>query len=228
MKIVILSRKPDTLIPCVESIFKNEPNFSHDKIIVVEDGNAVGMEKAKTLFPDITWLKGPIPFINSRNWNIGVTTADDDCMVLNDDTTLETFEGFTKTAKASHDSAHVGLISVAIEGRCGHGEQRRVSDSNTMRPMPGGRIATIAFFLPKKTYKLVGPFDETFTKYGFDDDDYCIRTCEKGLWICTYDGCLVKHWEDRMTYHGPEALNGITHWYDGTNSDVFYKKYPRR
>lgn len=224
MKVIILTRKPDVLIPCVESIFKNEPKLPHANIIIVKDGEPEERELAAT--PGCTWLKGVQPFIWSRNINQGMHCADDDdCVMMNDDTTLETFEGFTKLARAGQS---FGITSAVIDGRCGPSQRPDRYPSNICQPVPGGRVASICWFIPKAVLKKVGDFDERFVNYGYDDDDYCIRVQQAEKPIVVYHGCLIKHYTDRMTFHGPGETNGISHWYNGDNHDIFIEKWGHR
>lgn len=220
MHIIILSRKPENIVPCVESIFKNEPELSHKNIVIMDDG--AGTPETKSALPDVTWIDGVKPFIFSRNVNTGIQHSDDDCIVLNDDTTLETLNGFSKMAEAG---ATYGITSACISGlRCGYGDQRQ-REGESIRSSPGGKVAFIAVLIPKKTYSTVGPLDERFVKYGYDDDDYCGRAQKLGLWVMIYNDCVVRHYEDRMTFHGPESTNNITHWYDGDNQAIYKDKW---
>ncbi len=221
MKIVILSRKPENLRSCVKSILQNEGWLP---ILVVDDG--AGTQANRETLP-VAWIPGAKPFIFARNANIGIQAAADDVILLNDDAELVTPGGFTRLAEIGRQ---FGLTATLVDGRCGVAEQKYpfVAMNPGAMPSPSGRLAFIAVFIPKRTYQRVGPLDESFTKYGFDDDDYCLRANKLGLWTMICTECLVKHHESRMTFHGPEALNGITHWYDDDNRHVFHAKYPDR
>jgi GT2 family glycosyltransferase len=47
--------------------------------------------------------------------------------------------------------------------------------------------------MPWYTYATLGPLDERFVGYGFEDNDYCARVFEAGLKIGIWDGCVVDH-----------------------------------
>ncbi len=54
-------------------------------------------------------------------------------------------------------------------------------------------LAFVCVFVPHHVQQAVGPLDERFTGYGFEDDDYCRRTVNAGLGLAIWDGCVVDH-----------------------------------
>ena len=54
-------------------------------------------------------------------------------------------------------------------------------------------IAFVCVYIPWPTYVHVGPFDERFSGYGFEDNDYCARIQARSQKIGIWDGCVVDH-----------------------------------
>lgn len=217
-RIVILSRKPENAIHCVQSIFDKDPSIPHEHIIIVDDG--AGTDEAKAALPGVTWIKGMKPFNFSRNANIGLVYADNDAILLNDDTELVTEGGFTRLARDLHDQRFTGysIAGVSVEGTRGE-----YVFPDFLQPI--GRINFVCVYIPRKLYNQVGPLDERFIKYGCDDKDYCMRVKLNGFHIKVHGAIHLKHIFPRATFHGPLELNNITHWYDGDNEEMYLHKW---
>lgn len=194
--IVILSKNMENLSRCIESIVRHEPNFPLDRIIVVDDG----LEEVFP-YPGIRKIEGQKPFIFARNANIGIREADGDVLLLNDDALLETDNGFTMLA-----ANHLGITAAAVKGIVGNA--RQAPHGRGLRNEPD-MLCFIAVFIPKDVQEKIGPLDERFVGYGYDDNDYCRRAKEAGVPLSIYDGCIVNHcltptfrsdpnWTDRM------------------------------
>jgi len=61
--VVIPSRNPANLIPCVRSLLTAEPAMAPEQIIVVDDGARAGAEAS---LPAVRWVTGITPFIFAR------------------------------------------------------------------------------------------------------------------------------------------------------------------
>jgi N-terminal domain of galactosyltransferase len=193
--IVIPSCKPLNYGPCVESILKNQPGITPDKIIVVLDGCE------KLGFP-VTYIEGVKPFIFARNVNLGIKQAAGDVILLNDDTELVTRNGFTLLSQ----SERTGITSAKIDG-AGYWRADKF-------------CAFVAVFIPKEVFDKVGLLDERFIRYGFEDTDYCDRLRAAHMSISRLDDCVVKHYHpSRSSFHGP---NGN---YRGDNLVIYDQKY---
>ena len=199
MKVVTLSRNATNVKLLIESILKNEPGFDLADFIVVADGP---VEQWEQLSPRPTILQGEQPFVFARNANIGIRHANSDVILMNDDTELVTFRGFTNLSQAERR----GITSAKIDGY--------------------GAVyvdhfcAFVCVFIPKLTQERVGLLDERFVLYGYEDDDYCRRVRQQSLPINLCGECVVKHYHpDRSTFHGEGGL------YAGDNMVAFDKKW---
>lgn len=193
-KVVILSANAANLVPCVRAVLTHEPALPPEHIIVVDDG---ARPKAEPHLPGLTWVAGAKPFVFSRNANLGITAAASDVILLNDDALLLTAGGFTRLIEQAQTTANVGVCSAAVQGLVGNPRQLRVLPTNP-RPANGVRfepqhLAFVSVFLPWAVYQHVGPLDERFIGYGFDDNDYCERVKAAGYRLGIWDGCVVDH-----------------------------------
>jgi len=183
--VVIPSRNADNLAPCLESLFSLEPTLPNERIIVVDDGvDPVFRSKVP-----VRWVDGQKPFIFSRAANDGFEAAGMDVILMNDDAKLVTASGFTNMVNTC--PSEYGLMSAAIRENVGN-PQQKPGRTLGVRPVVGA-IAFICVLIPWDVYTTVGVFDERFTAYGSEDNDYCIRVSRLGLRIGTYDPCIVAH-----------------------------------
>lgn len=170
----------------MRSLVAKEPDLLHEHIIVVDDGARTAESESR--LPGITWVCGEKPFIFARNANIGIKAANCDVVLSNDDATLETERGYTSLSKVG---APYGLTAAAISGEVGNPRQRFL-EGGSLR-FERGVLCFICIFIPKSTWKALGPLDERFTAYGWEDNDYCRRALIAGMKLAIYDGCIVEH-----------------------------------
>ncbi|MBV7339358.1 glycosyltransferase family 2 protein [Chloroflexi bacterium TSY] len=218
-KVVILSANASNLIPCVRSILANEPTLPPDHIIVVDDG---ARSDAEAHLPSIHWVPGVKPFIFARNANIGIDTADEDVILLNDDARLVTPNGFSKLAKQVKSRPEIGICSAGIRGCVGN--QRQLVSSDRQLRIESKTLAFICAYIPKMVREQLGPFDERFVGYGFEDNDYCARTITAGWQLAIWDGCIVDHsGELPSTFRSQVEIQRLFK----QNQDLFQQKWGR-
>lgn len=186
--VVILSGRAANLVPCVQSIATCEPALSPSAIVVVDDG---AREQAESALPPVTWVAGTRPFVFARNANHGIEAAADDVILMNDDARLVTPQGFTRLSEEVRRHPALGVCSAGVRGIVGNPRQ-------LARPRPEFRIephglAFVCVYLPRPVLQRLGPLDERFNGYGFEDNDYCTRVRAAGLQLGIWDGCVVDH-----------------------------------
>jgi GT2 family glycosyltransferase len=187
-KIVILSARASNLVSCIQSVLKNEPDFPPDHIIVVDDG---ARAKAEPLLPQVKWVSGIKPFIFARNANIGIDEAASDVILLNDDAQLVTPRGFTLLATQVNARPNLGICSPGIHGVIGNANQR-VSGRGFFRS-EANSLAFVCVYITRSAIEKIGPLDERFVGYGFEDNDYCSRARAAGYELGIWDGCVINH-----------------------------------
>lgn len=187
MKVVILSKDGNNLVPCVTSIMEREPALPLENIVVVDDGVEV---THKEKLPGITWVQGEKPFVFARNANIGIRTANDDVILMNDDTLLKSEKGLTKLLIEAEKDQDLGVVSAAVNSA---GNPNQWSKGMEGIRGEGRMVCFVCVLIPKRTQEIVGLLDERFIHYGFDDDDYCLRVRLSNLKIGVFDGCYIDH-----------------------------------
>jgi GT2 family glycosyltransferase len=187
-KVVIPSAKAANLVACVRALLAAEPQLASTDIVVVDDG---ARAEAEAQLPPLTWVEGRKPFNFARNINLGLQAAAADAFLLNDDALLATPEGFSRLAARVAETPGIGLCSAAVRGIVGNPAQAP-QPGELLRDEPE-KLAFVCVFVPRHVQLTIGPLDERFTGYGFEDDDYCRRTRQAGLGLAIWDGCVVDH-----------------------------------
>lgn len=199
--IIIPSANPYNLIPCVNSIFKNDSGIAPHQIIVIDDG---AREGAESHLPKIQWIAGIKPFIYSRNCNLGINKSESHVILLNDDTILKSKDGFSNLVRESE--AYGGIVSSATNS-AGNPKQYPRGQQD-IRPEPSV-LAFISVCIPRNVLDAVGALDERFTAYGWEDNDYCRRAIDKGFKLGVFDGCFVDHTSLTSTFRGKNGPGNI-------------------
>jgi GT2 family glycosyltransferase len=187
-RVVIMSARASNLIPCIKSLLTNEPDLMPEDIIVVDDG---ARPQAEACLPGVRWIDGARPFVFARNANIGLAAASgSDVILLNDDARLVTPRGLSLMAATARVTSRIGICSAAIRGVVGNPNQK---PSRRGMRFEARTLAFVCVFLPRTVITQVGLFDERFTGYGYEDDDYCLRVRNLGLRLGIFDSCVVDH-----------------------------------
>jgi glycosyltransferase involved in cell wall biosynthesis len=187
-KVVILSGRAANLVPCVQALLQNEPALPPEHIIVVDDG---ARGQAEAYLPPLTWVKGVKPFVFAGNANLGFRAAGSDAILLNDDARLMTYQGFTGLSCLLRGHPELGICSAGILGAVNNANQLPFGRSH-LRIEPR-TLAFVCVMVPWAVYQRLGPLDERFVGYGFEDNDYCTRVLMAGLKLGVWDGCVVDH-----------------------------------
>ena len=207
--VVILSANPVNAVACVRSVLENEPDLPPERVIVVDDG---AREEAEPLLPPVRWIRGARPFVFARNANLGIHAADGDVILLNDDARLVTPGGFTALSRQVRRQERPGICSAAIRGMVGNLRQlaQGGGDPGTAPRIEPVTLAFVCVYLSRAVYAALGPLDERFAGYGFDDNDYCARALTAGLELTTWDGCIVEHGVLPSTFRSREGWRTLS------------------
>jgi len=187
-RVVILSSRATNLVPCVRALLECEPTLQPADVIVVDDGARASAEAG---LPSVEWVTGITPFIFARNANLGISAAGTDVILVNDDARLITPQGFSLLCSEMKKHPDVGICSAGIRGAVGN--PRQIATRAPHFRYETRAIAFVCANIPWSTYVHVGPFDERFSGYGFEDNDYCTRVLAARRKIGIWDGCVVDH-----------------------------------
>jgi GT2 family glycosyltransferase len=127
-------------------------------------------------------LQGPDPFVWARNANLGIAAAGAaDVLLVNDDVQLLS-ETTSTLARICWEHPEIGVLSPQIYGGINNPQAKaecRIYGEWARSASP--LLPFVCVFLPRYALDLVGPLDESFTGYGGDDEDWCLRARDAGL-----------------------------------------------
>lgn len=218
--VVILSGNPTNLAACVYALLANEPELQPSDILVVHDKDARGCEPR--LPQGIRWVPGARPFVFARNANIGIEAAGGDVFLLNDDARLQTFRGLTTLYETWAKCPTLGLVAAAVQGPCGNPRQRAGHPCNPGMTLEPDRLCFIGVLIPRRIYEQVGPLDEQFVGYGYDDDDYSLRVRQAGYHLATFGSCILDHGTLTPSFRNQEHVAEQM----ALNASLFSAKWP--
>lgn len=225
--VVILSRTASNLEACVEAIQASgckEPIFCvwDGKLEdVLENGPAFQRPSA---FSGVVFVSGVKPFVFARNANIGIAAAAPrDVILCNDDALLQTPNGFNRLhfvgnapLPMSAGGARLGVVSASILGAAAAPEQNygpthmnmAEGDPRSLILARHHMLAFVCVHFRRQVLEELGPLDERFIGYGFDDDDYCRRLTIAGYRLGIAPGVMVEHGSLPSTFRGQGRAAG--------------------
>jgi len=173
---------------------------SQRRIIVGDNGLA-----ERPAHPSIVYVDVPQPFNFSQaiNFCAAAAPSQHDLFILNDDAlpTSFYFPVWVEHAIKWGMEQGFGLTGPRIEGGVGNDDQRQTTRLGTFlqtyKP-----ICFMAAAIPRHVWDQIGPMDERYTGYGFDDADYCRRVVEAGYRLGVAGWFSVEHGINGMPQSG--------------------------
>jgi hypothetical protein len=184
--VVIPSDSDASLALSAKSVLAAHPWMNPADILVITralDGSAL---KTHETLGKLTYVKDPVEAFNySRRANLGFAAAGDrDVVLMGDDVEVVTPEAF----EAMKSEAPFRIVAAAVKGRVGPSWQR---EGQGLPEVPF--VSFVCVYVPRAVYDMVGPLDEDFTGYGYEDTDYCMRGRKAGLSCGVCGNALVEH-----------------------------------
>jgi GT2 family glycosyltransferase len=227
--VVILNKYPEyaqAFIDSIRATHKELPN-----IIVIRDGHE------DTFGEGVSVCNSRQPFVYARNANIGIGfNKDCDVILSNDDLQCRETEFFNRLAKLANLDPSIGILSPLIDGGVGNPLQKYPAWWEILKYAKDQPVfevgSTVCFpcvYIKRELINKIGLLDESFIGYGFDDDDFCIRTKLEGMKTCITPQLFIQHGI------GGEGLQRGLNWSTSfakesvsreTNLGIFLKKYP--
>ena len=166
------------------------------RIVIIADGWLDAVDRSHVSeMGDVVLLTGQHPFNFASNINTGLAfTGSDDVILMEDDARLVTACGLTRL----HDHllwTDYGMLSAAINGVVGNELQKpRSFGEHESCIRPGGHmLAVMCVAIRRRLLNAIGHWDERFTGYGYDDDDFCRRALNAGWKLGVDDSVIVDH-----------------------------------
>jgi len=133
----------------------------------------------------LTYIIDTSDFVYGRRVNMGFrAAAEKDVVVMGDDAELMTTGGFD-LLKAE---APLRLVACSVRGRVGPWWQK---EGNRFPVVPF--VSFTCVYIPRMVYKMVGPVEEGFPGYGYEDTDYCLRVQQCGLSCGVCGNVIIEH-----------------------------------
>lgn len=228
LNILIPSCTDEYLENCLDSMEISEPGSS-GRVLVADNGIT---EPVRKRWPQVKFLELAKPFVFAKAINLCASGADQtaDLLVLNDDTEIITPAWLTalESTLAHETSKEYGLLSLTVTGGVGNPEQKVKPADSALIKEAAKTIKFVAAAIRRKTWEQVGPLDERFVDYGFDDDDYSLRVKMSGWKTGVTQAVIVKHgavgFPQSSTYL---RLNGTEGFLKkmGSNEQLFREKW---
>lgn len=208
--IIIPSCNPDNLSACLQAINNNQET-ALNRVFVYDTCPGDGVLNVCDEF-HVACAHGELPFVFSKAINTGIIlTGDKDIIVLNDDATLQTPNGFDELSKASSLDPGYGIISAAVKGFVGNPEQQ-YTGANTGYAIRQAKLHTVVFicvYIPRAVINKVDLLDERLIHYGWEDNLYCLQTRAAGWDLGIFDGCVVEHGTLPSSFRVPNNLPSL-------------------
>lgn len=153
----------------------------------------------RKFFPLVTVAPVPDPFIHMRALNIMAATCgpDADLIVMGDDATFAS-PGWLTTAERllTEWPDDLGAVNFYHTGYMDYGDYVSWLDSHARHEEIFRSIWTLPLLgtlIPASVRQRIGPFDERFTGYGYDDVDYCVSLLHAGFKIGITKRVQISH-----------------------------------
>jgi len=218
-RVVTLTRDRSLADRLVESIKQHDPKYASGVIVV------------ETL-PDEQ-------FCFAKNANVGIALAGSaDVILVNDDALLIEPDTFDRLENAAISRPNWGIVGTMVKGGIGNPFQDALHKADLWQPewkyleMRGQRpdttpICFVCVYLKRRMIDEIGPLDETFTGYGWDDADYCVRSRRAGWRTMIAGDVTVQHGDGSPTEggRGKSWSTSFAKLSLKDNTEIFLKKW---
>lgn len=187
--VVMPTHRPVRLKRSIKSI--QEAHFGRIKAIIVAGDD----ETAKTaLSMGFDVVPNPGPFVMAKAWNLGMNSVKTPyAFMFEDDARLITPLGIDELVRTSKSLKDSGILAPALQGDVLGHKIFAAGASWDMTDIGPKDFTLVAALIPMSVYAKVGPFDETFDGYGYDDTDYALRINDADMKVRIYQRVIVDH-----------------------------------
>ena len=205
LAVIIPSANTQNLSACLSAVRECEPDMPVTVVSDALDFHAL----AAMEYPLVSVTSGLKPFIFARNINIGMKAAAtihdlDGYILLNDDALVETPGGFTALGREAESRPEYGIISAVTNSAANRNQYSRGSGFRDEPRM----LCFVCVLITAQALEAVGPLDEGFTAYGWEDNDFCRRVRGAGFRLGVSEQCFVDHLSLQSTFRGDPRNGG--------------------
>lgn len=191
--IIIITKTVALLKQAVESIIYTHATSEAWELIVVDDGLA----ERPAFNVSVKYLDGEKPFCFARNVNIGIESAnpDNDIFLMNDDAFFITKDGLPMLREAICGHHRLGIVTPVFTSSERTPSQRLgyLNPANGLWIERDRYLTFAAAYLRRELINEIGYLDETFTGYGYEDNDFCLRSVLAGYELGVLPSVVMRH-----------------------------------
>ncbi|OFV80517.1 MAG: hypothetical protein A2W26_05455 [Acidobacteria bacterium RBG_16_64_8] len=181
--VLIPSDDQENLSKSVRSIFESHPDFDPADLFVVT--GAIDPSCMPKEVNGCNVIVDRAPFVFGRRVNLGFKAIPHkDIVLMGDDVEIGTSRAFDLLA----GQAPLRLLAPSVHGRIGPWWQRE-GENHPDVPF----ISFTCLYIPRTVYSIVGPLEEGFPGYGYEDTDYCLRARKAGLSMGVVGSVVIHH-----------------------------------
>lgn len=182
--IVVPSDSEASLGLSVEAVFKAHPGMDTKRVYVPSKtlkSSSVSRESLKNL----SFVNDQSNFCYARRVNLAIRAcAPADVVIMGDDVEVVTPSAFDLLA----EEAPLRLLAAAVRGRIGPWWQKE-GQNHAEVPF----VSFTCLYIPRMVLDAVGPLEEGFPGYGYEDTDYCLRARRAGFSCGVAGRVLIEH-----------------------------------
>lgn len=186
LRVITPSFNDDLLDRFLTSLEVSEAGSS-GRVIVGDNGLSPACRARWPLLDYVSVPSDPYVMSTAINRCVARTRHDEDLLMLGDDIEMLTPSWLSRVERLLAEwPAEYGLASLA--------EPSTLSTLGALdvRESPVS-IAFVCTVIPRATWNVIGPMDERYTGYGYDDIDYDMRVLHHGLKLGVTGAAVIKH-----------------------------------
>ena len=193
ISVLIPSRNNGLIARAVASIKRTHNSLKGVEVIAISDG----LQEKPRLIAELRYVEGEAPFCFAKNINIGARSASkgNDLFLMNDDAFFVTYEGLHTLAAVASRRELLGLVTPVFarsertpSQRLGH-----LDPASGLWIERGGYLTFAGVFIKRSLFERMGGLDERFTGYGYDDNDFSLRTVMAGYELGVLPSVVMGH-----------------------------------
>ncbi len=132
--------------------------------------------------------------------------AEDFCRRMLTEAGVATTPGadFDPIARIANRDMDLGVLSPATSGVGNESQSLWAEGDSTKQGLryEPKVLCFVCVYIRREVLKALGPLDERFTSYGWEDNDYCRRALKAGYKLGIYDPVQVDHTSLKSTFRG--------------------------
>lgn len=181
--VIIPSDCEVSLAVSVATLLKTHPGLGHKRIYV--PSKELRASSVKEPLKNLSFLSDQSNFCYARRVNLAIQAcAPADVVIMGDDVEVMTPSGFDLLA----EEAPLRLLAAAVRGRVGPWWQKE-GQNHAEVPF----VSFTCLYIPRMVLDAVGPLEEGFPGYGYEDTDYCLRARRAGFSCGVSGRVLIEH-----------------------------------